>query len=186
MVNKRKRKKSRAAIQKVAVSLNPQYFRGLPEALMILPPPKTLNETYFIWQQQADSGDFIVFFKTRWQDREYMSISAPEPGKSSTVFSVMPESVFPDPSDFMDKLGYDIPWEKIIDIDWDVFKRFVITASETSIHGLLEQTSKDNVDKPLLFSGSLLWLSRELRSSVFAAGNFDANIEEHLSILLKT
>lgn len=186
MVKKRKPKKSRAAIQRVAVSLNPQYFRGLPEALMILPPPKTLNETYFIWQQQADSGDFIVFFKTRWRDREYMSISSPHPGRSPTVFSVMPESVFSDRSEFMDKLGYDIPWEKIIDIDWDVFKRFVITASEKSIHGLLDQTSEDDVDTPLLFSGSLLWLSRELRSSVFAVGNFDADIEEHLSILLKS
>ena len=186
MEKKRKHKKSRAAIQKVAVSLNPQYFRGLPEALMILPPPKTLNETYFIWQQQADSGDFIVFFKTRWQDREYMSISAPHPGRSATVFSVMPESAFSDRSEFMDTLGYDIPWEKIIDIDWDVFKRFVITASETSIHGLLEHTSENDVDLPLLFSGSLLWLPRELRCSVFAVGNFDANIEEHLSILLKS
>ena len=186
MGQKRKPKKSRAAIQKVAVSLNPQYFRGLPDALMSLPPPKTLNQTYFIYQQQADSGDFIVFFKTRWHDREYMSISAPEPGKSATVFSVMPESAFSDRSEFMDTLGYDIPWEKIIDIEWAVFKRFVITASERSIHGLLAHTSENDVNLPLLFSGSLLWLSRELRSSVLAVGNFDTSIEEHLSLLLKT
>ena len=186
MVKKRKQKKSRAAIQKVAVSLNPQYFRGLPDALRSLPPPKTLNETYFIWQQQADSGDFIVFFKTRWHDREYMSISAPHPGRSATVFSVMPESAFSDRSEFMDKLGYDIAWDRIIDIDWNVFKRFVIKASERSIHGLLEQTSENNVNLPLLFSGSLLWLSRELRSSVLAVGNFDPDIEEHLALLLKS
>ena len=186
MVKKRKQKKSRAAIQRVAVSLNPQYFGELPEALKNLPPPKSANETYFIYQRQADSGDFIVFFKTRWQDREYMNISAPQPGKSATVFSVMPESAFLDRSEFMDTLGYDIAWEKIIDIDWDVFKRFVITASETSIHGLLAYTSENDVNLPLLFSGTLLWLPRELRESVFAVGNFDTNIEEYLSLHLKS
>jgi len=78
---KRARKKANAAIRKVAVSLNPQYFTGLPHSLMILPPPESSEKAYFIWQRQSDSGDFIVFFKTRWQDREYMSIFTERPGK---------------------------------------------------------------------------------------------------------
>ena len=186
MSKRRKRKQSNTAVQKVVVSLNPQYYQGLPDSLsLVLPTPENPTPNCsipFIWQKQRDSGDCLVFFKTRWRDRDSLAVFTDHAGQSPTVFAVMPEESYEDRTDFMRKLGYDICWDRIIELDWDVFKRFVFQASASSIYNLLEQTSENEIDNPLHFTGSLLWLPKTLRDIVSSSGNFTSDWSGLLSI----
>ena len=183
-MRKRRNRKPKPPTQKAVVSLNPQYYQGLPDSLqMVLPPPKSADDFPFIWQEQHDSGHYLVFFNVSgWQGMDYMTIFTESESRPDTIFSIIGESHFEKPCDFMTKMGYDIPYEKIKGIDYNVFKRFVSVSSGASVKGILNKSSGFGFkEPPLAFAGTLLWLPKEIRDSVSATGMFGADVNEHFN-----
>ena len=180
-MRKRRTRKPKPVLQKAVVSLNPQYFDGLPDSLsLVLPTPKTPDACPFIWQKQADSGYYLLFFNVSgWQSMDYMTIFTENGSRFDTVFSIMGESHFKESGEFMAKMGYDIPYERIEKFEYAVFKRFIRVVASSSVYSLLNQTVGD--EKPVAFSGSLLWLPKTLRQSVFSTGMFDTEISDHFN-----
>ena len=190
MRKRRSRKPKSYVNQKAVVSLNPQYFEGLPDSLQrVLPPPKSADDFPFIWQEQHDSGHYLVFFNVSgWKpDMDYMTIFTESESRQDTIFSVMGESHFAKPGEFMAKMGYDIPYDRIESFDYNVFKRFVSVSSGASVKGILNKSSGFGFEEPpLAFAGTLLWLPKEIRDSVSAIGMFGADVNEHFNFASKS
>ena len=170
---KRKITPKQHPLQKVVVSINPRYYKDLPHSLNdVFMSIKSDNKASYITQEQSDSGDFLVFFQTRWRPhRDYLFVlSETQSQNPIIIYGVMPECVVEGGEDgFMQTYGYDIQWEHIVETDWDIFTRFVNTTCDISVRNATLNPTGDE-ENNIAFSGDKNWLSSEIRAGMIRTG----------------
>lgn len=185
MKRKRKQRKEVFARQKVVVSVKPRYFGNdsIVQVIESMLPP--LSEPivdafgrhcqYCGGQLQSDSGDWLLFFKTRW--RTYQQglklLSENKNSEPFIIFACIPENEVPD---FMGTYGYDIDWERIVEIDWQDFADFLVRACAISIEKCLQDDNPDCGEK-IGVHGDMKWIRPHLRAAILKTGRF-TSVEE--------
>lgn len=185
MKRKRKRRVKESALQKVVVSVKPRYF-GNDSVVQVIESmlPPLLEPTvdalgrkcqYCGGQFQSDSGDWLLFFKTRWHTyrQHLMILSENKNSEPLIIFGCIPENEAPD---FMGTYGYDIQWERIVEIDWRDFADFVVRACAISIEKWIQDNTPDRGDA-IGVQGDLKWILPHLRSAILTTGEF-TTVEE--------
>ena len=161
-------------IQKVLISLSPRYYPNLPLSLTEhLPPPKSvqpLMASYFIYQEQADSGDYIIYTRTRWRpSRGAMTIftdNTTDLTQPIVIFAVLPEN---DYEHFDEKFGFDIEWSKIIECQWRIISNFIVAACNRTLDGFgASQTGEEG--EFVGFDGDLTWIHPKARKRIQKRG----------------
>lgn len=182
---KRKRKTKEYAFQKVVVSVKPRYFGNdkITEVIQSMLPPLSQvsfdefgrHRHYCGAQLQSDSGDWLLFFETRWQSyRQSLRIlSEDRHNEPQIVFACLPEN---ETADFMEKYGYDIEWSRIVEIDWQAFAKFVVRTCAISIEKWIQDNSLDAGEK-IGVEGDLKWILPHLRQGILKTGEF-TSVEE--------
>ncbi|MCY3743605.1 MAG: hypothetical protein OXH00_21540 [Candidatus Poribacteria bacterium] len=130
------------------------------------------NKASYGIQEQSDSGDFLVFFQTRWRPHRQALIVLSETSDNNPiiVYGVLPECDFGSGEGvFMQTLGYDIRWQDIVEIDWGIFTRFVNTTCDISVHNATLNPTGDEGNN-IAFSGDKNWLSPALRAGMIRTG----------------
>lgn len=172
MKSKRRKKRKQVhqyhAIRHTAVTLNPTYIDMTPvrlEALLPALPEMSFLQAYCGWQKHSVSGNVFVFFRTRWAtDRGGIHIhkyleTAPA-SYSSVVFGMTHAKESPD---FEERLGYDVTWEQILDIEWHAFCELITQLITDSLNMLLE---KSKVNDKVTYSGDVRWIPKPYRSAI--------------------
>lgn len=185
MKRKRKRRAKVFALQRVVVSVKPRYF-GNDTCIQIiesmLPPlvAPIFDEfgrscQYCGAQLQSDSGDWMFFFKTRWRTyRQRLTIlSETQNNEPMIVFSCLSED---QDTDFMGRYGYDIEWDRIVEIDYQDFTDFVSQACAISIEGWIQDNSSDSGEK-IGVHADMKWIPPHVRDAVLNTGRI-TSIEE--------
>ena len=167
-------------LQKVVISINPRYYADIPNSLYkVLEPMKSAIYAYYFVQEQSDSGDFLVFFRTRWRPHRQglLVLSETQTNDPINVFGVIPEcSVEGGEEGFMQTYGYDINWQYFVETDWDLFTHFVNTTCDISVRNAASNPTGEEKSN-LGFAGDMRWLSPLVRKGVIQTGKF-TNIEE--------
>ena len=76
----------------------------------------------------------------------------------------------------MEKYGYDIQWERIVEIDWQDFADFVARACAISIEKWIQDNSPDCGEK-VGVHGDMKWIPPHLRGAILNTGKF-SSVEE--------
>ena len=140
---------------------------------------KSAIYAYYFVQEQSDSGDFLVFFRTRWRPHRQglVVLSETQTNDPINVFGVIPEcSVEGGEDGFMQTYGYDINWQGIVETDWDLFTHFVNTTCDISVRNAASNPTGEEKSN-LGFAGDMRWLSPLVRKGVIQTGKF-TNIED--------
>ncbi|MYI36087.1 MAG: hypothetical protein F4118_06615 [Acidimicrobiaceae bacterium] len=89
------------------------------------------------------------------------------------IFACIPEN---EASDFMGTYGYDIQWERIIEIDYQDFTDFVVQTCAISIEKWIQDNSPERGEK-IGVQGDMKWIPPHLRSGILNTGEF-TSVEE--------
>ena len=182
-MRKRKRKVRQYPLQRCLVSLNPKYYQGLPDSLLSVLPaaqPDSPTQTWGV-QEQSDSGDFLLFFMTRWPfSRDVLAVTNVNFGlakariqagvtpNGEVIVAVMNETsaTYTDPDYFMATYGHDIEWWKLKEIEWRAFEKFTKHAFKVSILESCQQVGSAIKYSDTIFVGDRNWLSPEVQTAV--------------------
>lgn len=185
MKRKRKQRTKEYALQKVVVSVKPRYFGGDTASDVIqgmLPPLEQVtfdefgrHRHYCGAQLQSDSGDYLLFFETRWHPyRQHVTVlSEDRTHEPILLFACIPENLM---SDFMGTYGYDIEWTRITEIGWQGFTEFVVSTCAISIEKYLRDPDPNLGDK-IGVQGDMKWVLPHLRQGILNTGEF-TSVEE--------
>ena len=162
-------------IQHTAVTLNSNYIYmpalRLDELLPSL-PEQSFMQAYCAWQQQNDTGDVFLFFRTRWaHQRQGIHIhryleTPPASVYSPIVFAMTHEKEM---QDFDERLGYDVTWDQILEIGWKAFCELITQMITESLKGLLEKP-KVAGDDIVTYSGDVWWIPEPYRKTIQRVG----------------
>ncbi len=174
-MKRKRRKKSKvdlhpSEIRHTTVTLNPIYCNMSPVRLESLLPPlpdDAFMRGYCGWQQQRDSGDIFIFFRTRWiGNRQGLHIhrylASPPSFYSPVVFGMTHESEL---ARFDEQLGYDVRWSDILEIGWDSFSELVSLMLSESLTGLLNTPNVAGSDN-ITCSGDMGWIPLPYREAI--------------------
>ena len=133
---------------------------------------KTAIKAYYFVQEQSDSGDFLVFFQTRWRPHRepLIVISETQSHQPILIYGVLPECAVEGGKDgFMQTYGYDINWQYFVETDWDIFTHFVKTTCDISVRNATRNPVGDEANN-IGFSGDKNWLSSAVRAGMIRTG----------------
>lgn len=176
MKHKRRRKRKPQThppgICQTAVLLNSAYFDVSPVHVdRLLPSLPDADNGFgvvgaYCAMQPSDSGDVLLFFRTRWAYRRGIQIRRfsqnPPAFHSSIVFDLIHEG---EAKDFYKRLGYDVPWDTIIEIVWEDFVVFISKVLTDSLARLLAYHKMEGNDR-IVCKGDLRWVSTEYREAI--------------------
>lgn len=130
------------------------------------------NCQYCGGQLQSDSGDFLLFFKTRWRTyRQGLTLLSEDRHNAPIViFSCVPEN---ETTDFMGTYGYDIQWDRIVEIAYQDFTDFLVRACAISIEKWLQDNSPDRGEK-VGVHGDMKWIPPHVRAAILKTGRFSS------------
>lgn len=160
-------------IQHTAVTLNPNYIYMPVTRLDTLLPPlpeQSFMQGYCAWQQQHDSGDVFIFFRTRWTShrkgiRIQRYLEAHPASYSPIVFGMTHEKEM---RDFDGRFGYDVTWDRILEIAWDAFCELITQMITESLTGLLEKP--EVAGDIMTYSGDVWWIPQPYRETIQRVG----------------
>lgn len=171
---KRKNVYPHCDIQHTVVTLNPHYIEMPAErldALLPPPPPFASLQGYCGWQEQKDSGDLFLFFRTRPAPKRHgihihHYLENPPSFYSPIVFAMVYEK---ETQDFERRFGYDVSWERILEIQWDDFSALMSKMLTELLAGLLQKPEVTGYDK-VAFLGDAWWIPKPYQKTIQRAG----------------
>ena len=160
-------------IRQTAILVNAIYFDASVEHVAGLLPPLQhpedsfgVSDGYCALQRQCDGDDVFLFFRTRWTSRRgiqiYRLLENSPTLYSPNVFDLIHEG---ESIGFYEQLGYDVPWDTIVEIAWKDFTEFITKVITDSLSRLLVYHKREGSDR-IVFRGDLRWVPTEYRESV--------------------
>lgn len=184
-MKRRRKRKTRARlgnIYRTAITVNRDYFDVSPEHIDKLLPEvldSGVSETILGMpvlggmcglQHQLDSGDVFLFLRTRWRSRScvgiYRYLEESPASYSPVVFAMTHEAEM---DDFDKRLGYDVSWDMLSEIEWSDFCVFVSRLLSDSLACVLKQPEVSGADN-LKFVGDLRWIPPVYREGIAQLG----------------
>lgn len=180
-MRRRKRTKNsvNTKIRRTAVAYNPSYCSLTPAALdHCLPttPSDLLFSRYCAYQQMQDTRDVFLFFRAHWvKNRDGIHIirnlDTPIPTFSPMVFDITHEDEM---QDFHTRIGYDIYWERILELQWHDFVALATHILTRTLEGMIHQPDTKKKDD-IILTGDTLWLPKAYRNAIFALSRANKN-----------
>lgn len=178
-MKKRRQRKIIYEMRHTAISLNPSYYECSFERVEIELSAHGITPCDGApcgWQKQIDSGDVLLFFRTQWpRNRKGVQVSrwitAPPYLLSPIVFSMMHEGEI---EAFEENVGYDVAWDTIAEIEWEVFVPFVEKIVSDSLEAMLKLPKVEGGDYVTCY-GDVRWIPRQFLSAMLKKGRLQTN-----------